>query len=129
MLLVAYLTAAAAVLWRLRAPGTLRPAAEAAIRAGAVLVGAAAVAVALALLAKHEATPLGTAILVSLAAGASCYVAGTLGWTGRGAFRLRAAGWTAMVLALLVPTTLSLALPLVALLAVTLHVRPQALTP
>jgi hypothetical protein len=94
---------------------------SAAVRAVAAAVGLAATAVALALLAQNEGSALGIALLLALALGGTNFAAGVLRWRGASARRLRIVGWAAMMCALLVPTTLSLALPLVALLALTLR--------
>ncbi len=92
------------------------------VRAVAAALGAAAAAVALTLLLRNgSATALGRAILLVLALGGANYAAGVLVWHGAPAHRLRVGGWAAMMCALLVPTSLSLALPVVALLALTLR--------
>jgi hypothetical protein len=92
-----------------------------AVRLAAAAFGVAAAAVGLILLGQHRATALGTAMLIVLALGGANYAAGILVWRGTAAYRLRVAGWAAMMCALLVPSTLSLALPVVALLGLTLR--------
>lgn len=61
--------------------------------------------------------------LISL--GAVAYAAGLLAWRGGQAVGLRILGWVLMVIALVIPSTLTLALPLVALLATTLARLPE----
>jgi hypothetical protein len=51
--------------------------------------------------------------------------AGLLAWRGGQALGLRILGWVLMVTALMIPSTLTLGLPLVALLAVTLAPIPE----
>jgi hypothetical protein len=59
-----------------------------------------------------------------IGAGAVIYVGGTVLGRGRLALRLRWIGWIVMTAPLLVPSTFSLALPVVAALAVTLRPLP-----
>jgi hypothetical protein len=59
-------------------------------------------------------------ILVALTLGALVYLCGIGVWRGRTARVCRVAGWGAMAAALAVPSTLTLALPLLVLLAPTL---------
>ena len=89
-------------------------------------VGALGVAVlGLQLGAADQAHVVGWAIggLVSL--GAAVYAAGLLAWRGGQAAGLRILGWALMVIALVIPSTLTLVLPLVALLATTLARLPE----
>ncbi len=59
-------------------------------------------------------------------AGSLLYGLGVLAWYGRPAFLLRVIGWAMLVVALVIPSTATLALPLVALLVPTLAVvRPE----
>jgi hypothetical protein len=60
--------------------------------------------------------------LIGLAAigGSILYGVGLLSWWGGTAFMLRLLGWLLMTLALAIPSTMTLALPLVALLVPTL---------
>lgn len=55
-------------------------------------------------------------------AGSLLYGLGVLAWDGRPAFLLRVIGWAMLVVALVIPSTATLALPLVALLVPTLAV-------
>jgi hypothetical protein len=55
-------------------------------------------------------------------AGSLLYGLGVLAWNGRPAFLLRVIGWVMLVVALVIPSTATLALPLVALLVPTLAV-------
>jgi hypothetical protein len=57
--------------------------------------------------------------------GAVAYAAGLLVWRGGRPVRLRILGWALMVTALAIPSTLTLALPLMALLAATLARLPE----
>src|SRR5436190_1647376 len=59
-------------------------------------------------------------LLVALTLGALVYLFGIGVWRGRAAQVCRVAGWGAMAAALAVPSTLSLALPLLVVLAPTL---------
>ncbi len=59
-------------------------------------------------------------------AGSLLYGLGVLAWDGRRAFLLRAIGWAMLVVALVIPSTATLALPLVALLVPTLAVVQAA---
>jgi hypothetical protein len=61
-------------------------------------------------------------VIAALAAtGAALYGAGLLLWSGSAAWLLRLGGWTLMICAAAVPSHLTLLLPLVAALAVTLY--------
>lgn len=57
--------------------------------------------------------------------GSIVYAAGLLVWRGRQALALRILGWALMVVAFVIPSTLTLGLPLVALLAVALVPIPE----
>ena len=57
--------------------------------------------------------------------GGVVYVAGLLAWRGGQALGLRILGWVLMVTALVIPSTLTLGLPLVAALALTLAPIPE----
>jgi len=90
---------------------------------------AAAIAAGSALWLNHLANePDSTAIAYLLTAaicvGAVIYLCGTVLGYGGLALRLRWVGWIVMTLPLVVPSTFSLALPIVALLAVTLRPLP-----
>ena len=56
-----------------------------------------------------------------LIAGSAVFTAGALSWHGQAALWWRTAGWLAMAAALVVPSTLTLGLPIVGLLAFTLR--------
>jgi hypothetical protein len=130
MVLVAYAILAGAVAWglarrrhpwileRLDEPGRQRVRVSAVVPA--VLVGVAGFAVIG--LAAREGTGEVLPWLIGLAAigGSILYGAGLLSWWGGTAFVLRLMGWLLMALALAIPSTLTLALPLVALLVPTL---------
>ena len=64
------------------------------------------------------------AITAAVCAGALLYLAGTLIWHGRVALSLRWVGWVILIVPLLIPSTFSLALPIVAGLALTLRPAP-----
>jgi hypothetical protein len=66
---------------------------------------------------REHTTLLGNALWVSIIVGSALYSAGAASWTGNPAFWLRGIGWILMAIACLVPSTLTLGLPLVALLA------------
>jgi hypothetical protein len=57
--------------------------------------------------------------------GGVVYAAGLLAWRGGQALGLRILGWVLLVTALVIPSTLTLGLPLVALLAVALAPIPE----
>jgi hypothetical protein len=63
-------------------------------------------------------------LTAAIGSGAALYLGGTLLGRGRVALRLRWIGWIVMAVPLLVPSTFSLALPLIAALAVTLRPMP-----
>jgi hypothetical protein len=65
-------------------------------------------------------------LTAAICAGAVTYLVGTLLGHGGVALGLRWVGWIVMTVPLLVPSTFSLALPVVALLAVTLGRLPSA---
>ena len=68
---------------------------------------------------------LGWTIGAAVSLGSVVYAAGLLAWRGGRALGLRVVGWVLMVAALAIPSTLTLGLPLVALLALTLAPIPQ----
>jgi hypothetical protein len=68
---------------------------------------------------------LGWTIGAAVSLGAAVYAAGLLAWQGGQALGLRILGWVLMVTALMIPSTLTLGLPLVALLAVALAPIPE----
>jgi hypothetical protein len=68
---------------------------------------------------------LGWAIGGALSLGSAVYAVGLLAWRGGRALGLRVLGWVPMAAALVIPSTLTLGLPLVALLALTLAPIPE----
>jgi hypothetical protein len=90
------------------------------ILAGAV-AAAYAVVVGVAASAGDGDSAVASAIVAIAAAGAVSYGAGLLRWSGSAAWLLRLGGWTLMICAAVVPSHLTLLLPLVAALAVTLY--------
>jgi hypothetical protein len=68
---------------------------------------------------------LGWTIGAAVSLGGVVYVAGLLAWRGGQALGLRILGWVLMVTALVIPSTLTLGLPLVALLALALAPIPE----
>jgi hypothetical protein len=95
-------------------------------RMAAAGMGAALALLGLILISRGHAETLGKVVLAALVFGAVIYVLGVLSWNGAISYRLRWTGWVAMTLALLVPSTLSLALPAIALLALALRRAPVA---
>ncbi len=63
---------------------------------------------------------LGGLIWAALIGGSATYVIGAASWTGAVPFACRAVGWLLMSLGVLIPSTLSIGIPLVAALAFTL---------
>jgi hypothetical protein len=123
MLIVAYLSVVAAVIWVLADKKRFSAIRRVDVRFRIVAagIGAALALLGLILISGGHAETLGKVVLGTLVFGAVVYVLGVLSWDGAGSYRLRRIGWVAMTLALLVPSTLSLALPAVALLALTLR--------
>jgi hypothetical protein len=68
---------------------------------------------------------LGWTIGAAVSLGAVVYAAGLLAWRGGQALGLRVLGWVLMATALVIPSMLTLGLPLVALLALTLGPIPE----
>jgi len=68
---------------------------------------------------------LGWTIGAAVSLGGVVYAAGLLAWRGGQALDLRILGWVLMVTALVIPSTLTLGLPLVALLALALAPIPE----
>ena len=132
MAFLAYLTLSVALLSLLgrETRGWLRraePQRELAVRMGALAAGVVAAVAALVLLEGE--TGLELVLLGSLAAGGSVYALGAVLWRGRVAHVLRALGWGLAVVALAVPSMLTLALPAAALLVVTLGPAPEHRAP
>jgi hypothetical protein len=135
VLLVAYAFLAVATAWvlgprrrrwilRLSEPGRQRVRLVAGVLDAAV--GALGVPVlGLQLGAADQAHVVGWTIGALVSLGAAVYAAGLLAWRGGRAVGLRILGWALMAIALVIPSTLTLALPLVALLATTLARLPE----
>ena len=70
---------------------------------------------------QPQATRLAYLLTGTICAGAATYLLGTLLADGRTALHLRWFGWILMTVPLLIPSTFSLALPIMALLASTLQ--------
>jgi hypothetical protein len=68
---------------------------------------------------------LGWTVGAAVSLGGAAYAAGLLAWRGGQALGLRILGWVLMVMALVIPSTLTLGLPLVALLVVALPPIPD----
>jgi len=62
--------------------------------------------------------PTGYLVFGALTLGGSLHLIGIIAWRGRHGFALRFGGWALMTLALMTPSTLTLALPLLSVLAV-----------
>jgi hypothetical protein len=95
-----------------------------------LLTGATAAAaggVAILLLTSDDADPTtaGVVLLTALVGGSVSYLIGTVVWRGTMAFILRVIGWVLLVVPALVPSTLSLALPILAILALTMSAAPS----
>ena len=92
----------------------------------ATAVGALGIAVlVLQLGGDDHAHALGWTVGAAVSLGGLVYVAGLLAWRGGQALGLRILGWVLMVTALVIPSTLTLGLPLVALLALALASIPE----
>jgi len=127
VLLLAYAFLAGVVAWTLGRrgrPWVLRlsePGQRVRLAAGMLdtAVGAVGIAV-LGLQVGDHAHVLGWTIGGAVSLGSIVYAVGLLAWRGGQALGLRVLGWVLMVAALVIPSTLTLGLPLVALLALTL---------
>jgi hypothetical protein len=109
---------------RLSAPGQQRVRLAAGMLATAV--GALGIVVlGLQLGADDHAHALGWTIGAAVSLGGVVYVAGLLAWRGGQALGLRILGWVLMVTALAIPSTFTLGLPVVALLALALAPIPE----
>jgi hypothetical protein len=110
---------------RLSEPGQQRVRLAAAMLATAVGAMGIAVLVGLQLGGDGHAHVLGWTIGAAVSLGGVVYAAGLLAWRGGQALGLRILGWVLMVTALAIPSTLTLGLPLVALLALALAPIPE----
>lgn len=86
-----------------------------------VIGGAAMAGIALLVIATSHPTRLGRIVVLVLLLGSILYVCGSALWDEHAGIVLRLIGWTFAVVALAIPTTLTLLLPLVALLGLTLR--------
>jgi hypothetical protein len=89
------------------------------------VVAALGIAVLVQLGGDGHALVLGWTIGAAASLGSIVYAAGLLAWRGGQALGLRVLGWVLMVVALVIPSTLTLGLPLVALLVLTLAPIPE----
>jgi hypothetical protein len=133
VLLLAYAFLAGAMVWALGRRGgpwvlQLGEPGQQRVRLAAltldVAVGAIGIAV-LGLQLGDHAHVLGWTIGGAVSLGSILYAAGLLAWRGGRALGLRVLGWVLMVAAFVIPSTLTLGLPLVALLAVALAPIPE----
>jgi hypothetical protein len=93
------------------------------------MIGATATAsIAVALIATNHQTNLGLVAVIMLLSGSLLYLCGLVLWRERAGFALRLIGWIVTVSALAIPSTLTLLLPLAALLALTLRAAPESRT-
>lgn len=102
-----------------------RSATQSAVRAASAVIGA-AFGVIGALLLDQQDSALGGAIIGALIVGSILYLTGVAMWRGTAALRVRSIGYLLLVLALFVPSTLTLGLPVAALLVVTLDQAPDS---
>ena len=109
---------------RLNAPGQQRVRLAAAMLATAVSAMGIAV-LGLQLGGDDHAHVLGWTVGAAVSLGGVVYAAGLLAWRGGQALGLRILGWVLMVTALVIPSTLTLGLPLVALLVLALAPIPE----
>jgi len=92
------------------------------------MIGATATAsIALLLIASNHASTLGLVLLVMLCFGSVVYLCGLALWHERAGYALRLAGWILAVSALAIPSTLTLLLPVVCVLALTIKSSALAL--
>jgi hypothetical protein len=90
------------------------------------MIGATGMAsLALLLLWTNEPTTLGFIALIMLLVGSMLYLSGLALWHERIGFAARLSGWILAVAALAIPSTLTVLLPLAALLGLTLHAPPE----
>ena len=138
MLILAYIVPIAVVAWMLarRRRSWLQPLApgiQELIRFGLLMLALLGVAggawgIGLRLVEEGEEGAnawLALVLFAALALGAALYASGVVVWRGPLALRLRRVGWILVVVALAVPSTLTLALPVAALLVVGLEYVPR----
>lgn len=135
MLLLAYGFMVGAIAWafgRRGGPWILRLSepSQQRVRLAAGMLDTAVIALGIAVLGLQlggddYAHVLGWTIGAAVSLGGVVYAAGLLAWRGGQALGLRILGWVLMVTALAIPSTLTLGLPLVALLALALAPIPE----
>jgi hypothetical protein len=91
-----------------------------ALRLFGAAVAAAVLALAVAVGSRTSVTQIGVIVVMAGAQGAIIFAAGLVFWDGMLGFALRTAGWGLMCISLLVPSTVTLGLPALALLVPTL---------
>ena len=121
MIFAAYASLLIAVWVYLRGSETIPPRYEAAVRVLGVLVGVGFACIGLVLLGNEGATTLGNVALLLLVFGGVVYAWGLVRWRTPDGLVSRRVGWILVVAALSVPSTLTLLLPLVSLLVLTLR--------
>jgi hypothetical protein len=85
-----------------------------------VIAGAAGLIAVLLLTDRDEPTRTATMLLTTMFLGSIAFMLGVILWRGRVALALRSIGWLLIVGAAAVPSTLTLALPLLAVLSLAL---------
>jgi len=135
VMLLAYTFLAGMIAWALGRRGgpwvlRLREPSQQRVRLAAGMVDTAVGALGIAVLGLQlggddHALVLGWTIGAAVSLGSIVYAAGLLAWRGGQALGLRVLGWVLMVVAFVIPSTLTLGLPLVALLALTLAPIPE----
>lgn len=133
MILVAYLSLVGAIFWLLRGEGhdwieRFRPRVVMSIRIATSLIAVLLQLVGALVLvgAASELNALTITLAVAIIGGGFLYFQGVVLWRRQGAYSLRVVGWCLVAAALSVPSTLTLALPLVATMAVVLVPIPVA---
>jgi hypothetical protein len=92
------------------------------------MIGATATAsIALLLIASNHWSTIGLVLLLTLCVGSVVYLCGLALWHERAGYVLRLAGWILAVSALAIPSTLTLLLPVVCVLALTIKSSALAL--
>jgi hypothetical protein len=93
---------------------------------GGLAASAGGVALALLTAGDGDHTTPAIVLLTTTVAGSLFYLSGLVLWRGKAAFVLRLFGWLLLVVPALVPSTLSLSLPILAILAVTVSLVRSA---
>ena len=92
------------------------------------MIGATATAsIALLLIASNHPSTIGLVLLLTLCFGSVVYLCGLALWHERAGYALRLTGWILAVSALAIPSTLTLLLPVVCVLALTIKSSALAL--